>query len=209
MGFWNTTLIIVLTLIALTFFLYLFFNITPYDIQHFVKGWWGKIKVNIPKEEAKEALLCKELALELIPDNFTLRHAGVCMSSSELSWTFSCYEDFYWNDGSEMLLSGSAWGLCSSSGFAQGSKEGQNINYYYSCQDSFGSAPSSLKYAKKIISEEGIVLGERAFVISPTLKAIPNTTREDYGWANKMDFEIVDYNFVSCRWVFENGTILE
>jgi len=55
--------------------------------------------------------------------------------------------------------------------YYKGNSEGQNINYYY--PHTWGSAMSvvqDIKYSKKLIENDGTILGNFEFIISPILK---------------------------------------
>ena len=100
-------------------------------------------------------------------------------------------DDQKWNDGSTMMGA-------SFNSFYRGSREGQNINFYYSFME--------LSYSKRIINDDGRFVDTRTFAIKPVVKPIEGTKTtyvDKYGLKREMKkFEIVDPNFVECNWVF-------
>ena len=93
-----------------------------------------------------------------------------------------------WKDG-ELINEG----ICA----RKGKLKGQNINYFYT------TVLNNLSYSKKIISPEGLILGDNTFTMRiNTLEPIAGTNRTVPEYAGEVqDFKILDYAILSCNLV--------
>lgn len=141
-----------------------------------------------PKKSFFISPVCKEKAKELIPEEVVMFYR----EGDSADW--GVWEDQAWKDGIKLF-----------DGFMHvrgGRKEGENIYYYY--PDSAYGSSTTFDYSKQIITEDGIVKGTRTFSIKPLFKAIQGTERTYKSSIREykiMDFEIIDYTLLSCKWV--------
>ncbi|PIN78918.1 hypothetical protein COV14_01645 [Candidatus Woesearchaeota archaeon CG10_big_fil_rev_8_21_14_0_10_33_12] len=203
---------VIILVIALLIFSYIVDPTIKSKIKNTFLGVKSDIESNIQeiptyneiKTSLNEGKSCEEKAKELFPENIT-----VIVSEGKV---------YYLKGGNKYNL-GSTWKDNSSfySGsiyLRKGIYEGENINYYYLTNlgafDFITIENDLFTYNKKIINEDGIVLGNNEFKVIFVLKPILNSRREEYyynGWGNPMginiveDCEIIEYKFVSCNWV--------
>ena len=102
-----------------------------------------------------------------------------------------------WKDGSGIR------GI-SSAKIQLGSETGENVNYYYTKPIFITVKDYGFSYYKKVISSQGIVLGEDSFMINPVFKVMYDTVKEEKNPQNMtvkiryLSLLIVSPNLVNC-----------
>ncbi len=133
---------------------------------------------------------CKQKVEGLIPDKMRL-HRVDCLTYGDV-WNVI---DFAWKDGTLnplttiMLIE-----------YKKGSKKGENINLYY---PSHLYKDGSLTYSKRVVDEQGNILGDNNFKVKLILKPIPDSESTYQATptvvCDTLDFEIMDYEITSCN----------
>lgn len=136
-------------------------------------------------EKNKEAVVfkaCVSHANTIIPGNITLYRN---VNNDPDTWrTYN----FTFADGTFPIANPNV-------NYVRGSIQGQNINYFY-------PDGTPIIYSKKILSPTGTILGENKVAIKAILKPIPGTNKSwrDGVEFQRQDFELVNAEFVSCKW---------
>ena len=138
---------------------------------------------------------CRIWAESLVPETFR-----VYESPSGQGLKFE--DDNLWNDGIKVTAPVSL-GLIE---FKKGSKEGENINYYYPSYITTIRTENPLQYNKQIIDYEGNILGNNHFGAKPVLKIRPDSEglrkqfSDDSGATLRtLEMEIVEPNIIECK----------
>jgi len=137
------------------------------------------------KQEDMQHYDCEEKAKELIP---TKLRFGKTRSSE--SW-FISYENLGWKDGTQIQQ-------INYFQIKTGSKQGQNVNYYYSDYNDY--FPMMLRYTKVITDNSGQITGSNAFDITNlTFRPLDGTIEESDIYTKLQEFELIDYDFQDCK----------
>jgi len=193
----NVIGVVVILVIALLIFSYIVNPTVRYKITNVfseVKSDIGSNIKEIPSTKKVEipiikGISCEEKAKELFPENITVKYRFLEDISPSSDYTGQYGK---WKDGSS--FSGNSHEFIF---LREGKNKGENINYYYMTYPD----RAFFRYYKKIINEEGIVLGSNEFTVNFVLKPIPNSKRKLDGVYTLEDCEIIEYEFVSCNWV--------
>ncbi len=149
-------------------------------------------------EDYEEGFDCEDYMLDILPYNFT-----VSREEENSSWGFKCVGDDgipFSSDG-VILINRFNGGY-----FLNGSEVGKNISYFYH------EGYYAFEYFKNVTNKHGFVLGSREAEFRPIVMPKRETSRYDNETClfevEKMDVDVVDYEFYSCKWVTEDGDIV-
>ncbi|MCF7799090.1 hypothetical protein K9M74_04240 [Candidatus Woesearchaeota archaeon] len=149
----------------------------------------SSISSTILKEDTS---VCDSKASQLVPDEVTLFYSGN-------NWYF---KDSKWSDGSSVKFADLK--------YYQGSKDGQNVNYFYpvaynSVRESMNGVPDNyVSYSKRIVSDDGVILGSNYFNAYLVLKPLDSTKRSGDSSGVELYvqvFEVVDFKISDCSWI--------
>jgi len=124
-----------------------------YKIKSAFSSVKGKLVSDINKIPTPEKTSCEKKAKELIPDYLVISSTGYTQVGNKFK------------DGLNIRIGRETWGgveMEHMGAIIRGSSQGQNINHFYMVK--------SIVYSKKIINEDGLVLGTRQFEFLPILK---------------------------------------
>jgi len=151
---------------------------------------------------------CDEFAKSMIPQKITFFVSSTLPPSITDNYDSSALDlgKNKWNDGTS---------ITSNTYFVKGNSVGENTNYFYSynyvtVMPVLVKTNGTIRYTKRVITDNGDILGDTTFGINVVLKPIPN---EVYRWQAdcfgntcysnllEINFSIVSYKIMDCTYI--------
>jgi len=129
------------------------------------------------KAPREEKLSCEEWAASLYPEQWVFQQDVT--QDPKLTREVLSLREGSWKDGSGIR------GI-SSAKIQLGSETGENVNYYYTKPIfiTIDAEKYGFSYYNKVVSQQGIVLGENSFRIRPVFKVLYDTVKDENNTQN-------------------------